>query len=103
VLIKWRDDDPSESARIRLTIDDDATPDEGVETDDPEEVIPSADWDDLEAEGDGVQDTFSFYIGDDREPGRYWIFAYIDRDEAAPWDNVAIAAGQIVVEDPTGD
>jgi flagellar hook assembly protein FlgD len=103
VLIEWRDDDPSESARIRLTIDDDATPDEALETDDPEEVIPSADWDDLDAAGDGVEDTFAFYIGDDRAPGRYWIFAYIDRDEAAPWDNIAIAAGQVVIDDPDAE
>jgi flagellar hook assembly protein FlgD len=100
VLIRWRDNDPSESAKIRLTIDDDATPDEIVETDNAEEVLPSGDWDDLDAAGDGVEDTFTFYVADDRAPGRYWIFAYIDRDEAAPWDNIAIAAGQIVVEDP---
>ncbi len=103
VLIKWRDDDPSDSAKIRLVIDDDATPNEIAETDDPEEVIASADWDDLDVDGDGVQDTFSFYVGDDRAVGRYWVFAYIDRNEAAPWDNIAVAAGQIVIEDPDAE
>ena len=103
VLIRWRDNDPSESAKIRLTIDDDATPDEAVEPAEgplEEEELPSAGWGDLDAAGDGLEDTFTFYVGDDRAPGRYWIFAYIDRDEVAPWDNIAIAAGQVVVEDP---
>jgi flagellar hook assembly protein FlgD len=103
VLIRWRDDDPSETAKIRLTIDDDATPAQAIEPDDgpgAEEVIPSADWDDLDPAGDGVEDTFTFYISDERAAGRYWIFAYIDRDQEAPWDCIAVAAGQIVVEDP---
>jgi len=105
VFIRWRDNDPEDdpNVAIRLTIDDDATPNEG-EVGDPddaaEEVIPSADWDDLDPAGDGIEDTFTFYVGDDRAPGRYWIFAYIDRDQAEPWDCIAIAAGQIVVEDP---
>ncbi|MBU0618154.1 MAG: hypothetical protein KKI02_10590, partial [Planctomycetes bacterium] len=59
VLITWRDDDPSESAKIRLTIDDDPTPNQG-EAGDPndaaEDVIPSADWDDLDPAGVGVED-----------------------------------------------
>ena len=96
VLIKWCDDDPSESATIKVVIDDDATPNEGVETDDAEVVILAG----RDADGDGVQDTFSYSISDDLAPGRYWIFAYIDRDDAAPWDNISVAAGQIVVEDP---
>ncbi len=97
VFIKWRDDDPSGSATIKLTIDDDATPDEGPGETDNNEVEILADRD---AAGDDVQDTFIYYIGDDLAPGRYWIFAYIDRNGAAPWDNIAIAAGQIVIEDP---
>ncbi len=96
VLIKWRDDDPSESATIRIMIDDDKTPNEGAETDDAEVEILA----DRDADGDDVQDTFSYHISDDLAPGRYWIFAYIDRDGAAPWDNISVAAGQIVVEDP---
>jgi hypothetical protein len=101
VLIKWRDDDPSEVAKIRLTIDDDDTPNEGPEPDgEPEEVIPSADWDDLSAEGSGVQDTFLFAIGEDRLPGRYWIFAYIDRRDEAGIDHQSVAAGQLKIEDP---
>ena len=96
VLIKWRDDDPDETATVKIVIDDDATPNEGVETDDAEvEILTGRD-----ADGDGVQDTFSYHISDDLAPGRYWIFAYIDRDDAAPWDNISVAAGQIVVEDP---
>ena len=106
VLIKWRCDDPSESAKIQLVIDDDATPAQGEVPDDDddddaeEEVLPSADWGDLDPGAVGLQNTYRYYVGDDRAPGRYWIFAYIDRNEAASWDDVAIAAGQIVVEDP---
>jgi len=96
VLIKWRDDDPSESATIRIVIDDDETPNEGVETDNAEVEILA----DRDADGDGVQDTYSYPISDDLDPGRYWIFAYIDRDDAAPWDNISVAAGSIEKEDP---
>jgi flagellar hook assembly protein FlgD len=99
LLIKWRDDDPSDSATIRLTIDDDATPNEGgAETDGAEEDIPSAD--DLDPSGDGLDDTFTYYISDDRPPGRYWIFAYIDRASEVGIDHIAIAGGQLVIEDP---
>jgi flagellar hook assembly protein FlgD len=99
LLIRWRDDDPSDSATIRLTIDDDATPNEGgAETDGAEENIPSAD--DLDPSGDGLDDTFTYYVSDDRPPGRYWIFAYIDRADEAGIDHIAIAGGQLVIEDP---
>jgi len=104
VSVTWRDDDPlgdedaEESSKIRITIDDDELPDEAVETDEAEiEVL--VDWD---AAGDGVQDrlTIPYRDLDDLAPGRYYIFAYIDRDGADPIDHVSIAAGQIVIEDP---
>lgn len=99
VLIRWRDDDPSESATIRLTLDDDETPNEDVETED-DEIEILADWD---ADGDGVQDTFQYQVPADLAPDRYFIFAYIDRDAAAPFDNISVAGGHIVIEDPEAD
>ena len=108
VLIRWLDDVPNDgTAKIRLVIDDDDTPNENVESDDgdpdtesAEQELPSAGFDDLEAGGGGLQATYRYYVSDDLAPGRYWIFAYIDRDGVAPYDDIAIAAGQIVIEDP---
>ncbi len=97
VFIKWRDEDPDESASIRLFLDDDDTPLEQIETGDPEiEILP----DPREAAGDGVLDTFNYRVESSLAPGRYYIFAYIDRDDAEPIDDFAIAGGQIVIEDP---
>jgi len=96
VLIRWRDDDPSETATIRLTLDDDALPNEETETEDPEIEILA----DRDADGDGVQDTFQYQVPVDLAPDRYFIFAYIDRDGDAPFDNVSVAAGHIMIEDP---
>jgi hypothetical protein len=94
--LKWRDDDPAESATVRLTLDDDEFPDEAVETDEDEIEILA----DRQAKGDGVQDTFAFQVPSDLGPGTYYIFAYIDEDGAAPYDHVSTAAGQIIIEDP---
>jgi len=92
--IEWRDDDPSESATIRLTLDDDGTPNEGTETDDPEiEILVGRD-----ADGDGVQDTFNYQLPASLAPGRYFVFAYID-DGVAPFDHISIAPGQLIIED----
>lgn len=97
VVIRWRDDDPSESATIRLTIDDDDTP--GGFVPDPTEREVLADRD---ASGDGVLDTFRLPYRElrDLEPGRYYVFAYIDRDGVDPVDHVSIAGGLLVIEDP---
>lgn len=96
--IEWRDDDPSESATVRLTLDDDEMPNEGTETDEPEIEILA----DRDADGDGVQDSFNYQLPSTLAPGRYFIFAYIDRDGAAPFDNISIAAGQLIIpEDVT--
>jgi len=96
VTIRWRDDVPSDDATIRLTLDDDDTPDEAVETDEPEREILA----DRDAAGDGVQDSFVFQVPADLAFGRYTVFAYIDRDGAAPFDGIATAAGQVVRRDP---
>lgn len=94
---KWRDDDPSENAVIRLTLDDDDQPDEAVETGMPEIEILA----DRDASGDGVQDTFAYQVPADLTPDTYFVFAYIDRDGAAPFDHVSVAPGRLTVEDPT--
>ncbi|MBL8877819.1 MAG: hypothetical protein JNG88_01765 [Phycisphaerales bacterium] len=99
VSIRWRDDDPSGRAIVRLALDDDATPAEGAETGDPEvEVLASRD-----AKPDGVQDSFSWQVPATLDPGTYFLFAYIDSDGAAPHDNRAVAGGRIIVRDPTGN
>lgn len=100
LLIRWRDDDPSGEAVIRITLDDDPNPDEAVETDEPEHEILA----DRDAGGDGVLDTFAYSpIEASLQPGRYYIFAYIDRDGAAPWDHVSVAPAELVIEDPDAD
>jgi flagellar hook assembly protein FlgD len=98
VLIQWRDEDPDETATIRLTLDDDELPAEETETDSDEIEILA----DRAAAGDDVQDTFNlrYHVLKDLEPGRYYIFAYIDSDDTAPADNVSIAGGELVIEDP---
>ena len=96
ITIRWRDDDPTGEATIRLTLDDDATPNELVETGAPEIEILA----DRPAAGDGVQDTFAFQVPGTLAPGRYWVFAYIDRNGAAPWDHISVAGGQIRIPDP---
>jgi len=96
VLIRWRDSDPGESAEIRITIDDDPVPDEGAETGDPESE-ELADW---PAEGGGARNSFQYQVPNDLDPGIYYIFAYIDRDGAAPYDNVSVAGGRIIIRDP---
>ena len=96
VTIRWRDDDPSETATIRLAIDDDMNPQEATETDDPEMEILSG----RVASGDGVQDTFSFQVPSTLAPGTYFVFGYIDRDGAAPFEHSSVAAGRIIIRDP---
>lgn len=94
--IKWRDDDPVGTSKIRLTIDDDPNPAQGVETGAAElEILANRD-----AAPDGVQDTFSVQIPSSLTPGTYYIFAYIDRDGTAPYDSRSVAAGKFVIRDP---
>lgn len=96
VAINWRDDDPTGEATVRVVVDDDAHPSEGTETGDPElEILASR-----PAGPDGVQDTFSWQVPASLDPGTYFIFAYIDRNGMAPFDNRAIAGGRVIVRDP---
>ena len=99
VQVTWRDDVPEGvDARIRVTLDDDSTPDEAVETGEDEIVFLT----DRDAVGD--QDTLNIRYAElnDLEPGDYTVFVYVDRDGVAPFDHVSIANGLIKVEDDGG-
>lgn len=90
VTIKWRDDDPAETATVFLTLDSDDQP--------GNEVLKIRS--DLSAKGDGVQDTFEFKIPPVSElaPGTYFILAGIGRDGATEHNSVAV--GRITIEAP---
>lgn len=96
LTIRWRDDDPSGVARIRLTLDDDRHPAEAAETGDAEIEILSG----REAARDGVSDSFSFQVPATLDPGTYFLFAYIDSDDVAPADQVSMAPGRLIIRDP---
>ncbi len=114
VSIEWRDNAPleetdstgqlktssqevqaSEKAMVRITVDDDATPNQGETGSGAEKEILSG----REAAGDGVNDTFSWQVPSSMQPGTYWVFAYIGRTGATP-DNISIAPGRIIIKDP---
>ncbi len=95
LLLRWRDDDPSGNATIRLELDDDDQPGETTETGDPPRVILT----DREASGDGILDTFSFQVPADLAPGRYWFFAFIGRPGQGD-EHSSVAAGQLRIPDP---
>lgn len=99
VTIRWRDDDPTGRAVVRLVVDDDAAPAEISETGAPElEILASR-----QATSDGVQDSFSWQVPATLGPGTYYIFAYIDTNGAAPYDNRSIAGGRIIIRDPSSN
>lgn len=95
--IRWRDDDPTGEALIRITVDDDPNPAEGTETDDPEvEILTSR-----AAEPDGVQDTFSWRVPSTLPFGNYYVFAYIDADPSTTQaDHVSVSPVVFRVIDP---
>jgi flagellar hook assembly protein FlgD len=101
--ISWRDDDPTDEATIRITIDDDGSPNEGVEEGEAEiEILADriAEGDE-EDEGDGVLDTFEYQIPSSLAPGTYYVFAYIHKEagSVAP-DHQSIAPAVFIVRDP---
>lgn len=97
LTIRWRDDvKESTTPSIALFIDDDANPEEGAETGDAElEVLTGRD-----GKADGVQDTFAYQIPSTLAPGIYYIFAYIDRDGARPFESRSVAGGRLIIDDP---
>jgi len=97
LTIRWRDDDPTGTAVVRLTIDDDRFPNEEIETEADEiEILAERD-----ASGDGVRDSFVWTIPITLDPGTYFVIAYISRPDETDPDHSSVAAGTIVVEDPT--
>jgi flagellar hook assembly protein FlgD len=103
LTIRWRDDDPSGEATIRITIDDDNKPNEGVEEGEPEiEILADREAEgEEEDEGDGVLDTFAYQIPSSLVPGTYYVFAYIQREEGAVApDHQSIAPAVFIVRDP---
>lgn len=99
ININWRDDDPSNSAKVFLFLDDDPNPAEAVETDAAErEVLANRD-----AQPDAVSDTFAWQVFNDLAPGTYYLFAYIDRDGAAPFEHSNVAAGRLIIQDPNSN
>ncbi|MGE3181471.1 MAG: hypothetical protein AB7N71_07570 [Phycisphaerae bacterium] len=106
LTINWRDDlfdaDPDDEndpeATIRIVLDDDNMPNEGVETDNAEMQILA----DREAFPDGVQDTFQYRIPNSLTPGTYYLFAYIDStDDPNTPDHISIGPAAVVIEDPS--
>lgn len=94
--IRWRDDDPSETGRVFLFVDDDPNPEEATETGAAEiEILANRD-----AGGDDVQDSFSWQIPSTLAPGTYYIFAYVDRDGARPFEQSSVAPGRLIIPDP---
>ncbi len=99
--LEWRDDDPNEEATIRLTLDDDATPDEGEDGSDPEDQAEREIASDLNAAADAVQDTLLWQVPGDLAPGTYYIFAYITSTDPVS-EQVSVAPGTLIIDDPAG-
>ena len=103
LTIKWRDDDPTEEAQIRLAIDDDPTPDEGEDGSDPDDMAEMVILEEREATGDDVQDSFAWQIPGlaDLGPGTYYVFAYIDPAEVGGDPQISVAPVPFIVTDPS--
>lgn len=106
LTITWRDDlvddDPDDDvdpeATIRIVLDDDNMPNEGVETDEDEIEILA----DRDAFPDDVQDTFQYRIPNSLTPGTYFIFAYIDGpDDPNDPDHISVGPAAVIIEDPS--
>lgn len=93
VTIVWRDDDPTGTATIRLTIDDDQTIDDGTETGQTQMDILNFRL----ADEDGLLDQFDWQVPS-LDPGTYYVFATIS--SGVPNENTSRAAGVVIVRDP---
>ena len=100
LTIKWRDDDPTEEAEIRLAIDDDPTPDQGEDGSDPDDLAELVILEERETGGD---DGFPWQIPGLAElgPGTYYIFAYIDPAEVGGDPQISVGPVPFIVTDPS--
>lgn len=104
VTLRWRDDDPTETATIRLTIDDDPRPAEGeVGSDDDMAEIEIVAGREAEPDGD-LQDSYVWQVPGSLVPGSYYVFAYIVANPAEPPaeldEQSSVAPGLLIIPDP---
>ncbi|MBN2445264.1 MAG: hypothetical protein JXO22_00945 [Phycisphaerae bacterium] len=90
--ISWRDDDPTNEAKITLRVCNDEDPASATIV---REILT-----DREAQGDGVLDIYNWQVPQ-LNPGVYYIFAYISQQGATPADPQSVAPGRLIVPDPT--
>lgn len=96
IAIRWRDDDPTEEATIRLALDDDPNPAEGEDGSDEDDMAEIEILEGREAVGDGdVQDSYLWQVPGTLAPGTYYVFAYIGPDE-----QVSVAPAPFIIADP---
>lgn len=103
LTIRWRDDDPSGEATIRITIDDDNIANETLEEGEAEiEILADRTAEgDEEDEGDGVLDTFTYQIPSSLVPGTYYVFGYIQLEAGSVKpDHQSIAPAVFIIKDP---
>lgn len=97
LTIRWRDDDPSGSATIRIILDDDNMPAEIVETGAAEiEILANR-----SASQDDVLDAFQFQIPNSLAAGTYFITVFVDGDGVAPFDGRSTCAGRLIIRNPS--
>ena len=107
LVIRWRDDDPGETATIRLAIDDDPRPGEN-ESESEDDIAEIDIVVDREAAADGdLQDSYVWQVPGPATlaPGTYYIFAYIianpaDPPPQPPVEQSSVAPAPVIIEDP---
>jgi flagellar hook assembly protein FlgD len=105
--IRWRDDDPTGSAKIRLMLDDDPNPNEGETGADPDDMAELLLVDNRDAAPDGdVHDQYHWTIPRTLAPGIYYVFGYIRATETEPGgqlpnEQFSVAPGILIIRDPT--
>jgi hypothetical protein len=99
--IRWRDNDPTGTATITLTIDDDNIPDQGEDGSDPEDMAEIEIVSGLDASTSF--DVYFWSISATLPPGTYYVFAYIEEnpDGGGPGlTHVSVGPAPVVIKDP---